>query len=283
MNEEGGNGEAVSSKRGNSLALCFITSSSAVSQCWPLPCCPVTLSCRALCHPRAWPRTGGNDPQARTLPAPRSFVTRTRLRDRCLAESSPLPLQQREKMTTSKRPLRLPGSQCCYRTCICISHSVAFGLRARPPPPCCPLGEQALAAVPGRGRPPCPPRRGAPVPMYLYKRDFVTSNSNKETSRFRTGGAWSWGRGPRRRRRRRGCCPGGSRVRRFPAPRAPLRRRAAGMAAALLARGGGAPRGEGRGFGLASPRLLGGLRGRRGGREGAAACAGGGAPVPFRA
>lgn len=54
-------------------------------------------------------------------------------------------------------------------------------------------------------------------------------------------------------------------------------------AAAFLARGGGTPRGEGTGLGFAPLRLLGGRRGTREGWEETAACAGGGAPVPFRA
>lgn len=59
---------------------------------------------------------------------------------------------------------------------------------------------------------------------------------------------------------------------------------AAAAMAAALSRCGGAPRGEGGGSGFALLRLLVvGLRDTREGWEGAAACAGGGVPVPFRA
>lgn len=173
---------------------------------------------------------------------------KTRLRDGGLAESSPLPLQQRETMNTSNHPLPLPGSQCCSRTRICISHSVAFGLLARRPPPCCPLRALpwpfwaeasragrapsvlgSLASLPGSqhgaGGPPPPPPR--PPTMYLYKCYFVTSNSNKEfpfSHRWcpvlwagpeRGGGAEPWGGAGAPMWGRGGGHPGGSRVRRL--------------------------------------------------------------------
>lgn len=235
---------------------------------------------------------------------------KTRLRDGGLAESSPLPLQQRETTNTSNHPLPLPGSQCCSRTRICISHSVAFGLLARRPPPCCPLRALpwpfwaeasragrapsvlgSLASLPwsqhGAGGPPPPPlpalRRCICINVILSPAIVIKNFP------FRTGGARSCGRGRSAGGggavgRGRGANVGGGgggppwRLARAPSPRAPLRRRgmAAGMAAALalLARGGGPTRGEGAGLGS---RLRRGCSGGCGASEG-----GGKGPWPAR-
>lgn len=112
MNEEGGDGEAVRSKRGNSTSqLCV---SLHPLQLFPsvclLPCCPVTSSYQALCYARAWPSVRCS-PGTRRLLSPCSFMMRTRLRDGCLPESSPLPLQQRKKRTPANAiSLRLDPS-----------------------------------------------------------------------------------------------------------------------------------------------------------------------------
>lgn len=140
---------------------------------------------------------------------------KTRLRDGGLAESSPLPLQQRETTNTSNHPLPLPGSQCCSRTRICISHSVAFGLLARRPPPCCPLRALpwpfwaeasragrapsvlgSLASLPGSQHgaggppPPLPALRRCICINVILSPAIVIKNFP-----FRTGGARSCGRG----------------------------------------------------------------------------------------
>lgn len=83
--------------------------------------------------------------------------------------SQHLSLCSSRKMNTSKCPLRLSGSQRCYRTRIYTSHSVALGLLTRGL--CCPLRtflpwpwQRRGAVLGGRGVPAGP---GAAVFVHL--------------------------------------------------------------------------------------------------------------------
>lgn len=135
----------------------------------------------------------------------------------------------------------------------------------------------------------CPGGRGVPaVPLYLYTRGFVTSSRNKGPSFFPSppsfpplplsplpGGGGAGAGGAARQ--------GAARARRARAPSGGAMAMAAAAMAAVVSRCGGAPRGEGGGAASLGRGCSGGLRGTREGREGAAARAGGGVPVPFRA
>lgn len=154
---------------------------------------------------------------------------------------------------TSKHLLCLPGSQCCYRTCIYLSQC-GLGTAGTWTPLCCPF----RPCCRGRGS------RGVPaVALCLYPRGFVTSSRNKGPSFLFPSPFLFSPRGPAGAGRGRW---GAARARRVPRAPSGGAMAAAAMAAALSRCGsGGARRGEGGGSGFALLRLLGGAARHAGG------------------